>query len=69
MSSAFYRDTVVYGKSVHEYSIKVNDEQWLGADTIEKLVDIVLNEGICPSKTLYVNGQPSSECITDFIVE
>jgi len=69
MSSAFYRDTVVYGKSVHEYSIKVNDEQWLGANTIEELVNIVLSEGICPSKTLYVDGQPSNECITDFIVE
>ena len=69
MSSAFYRDTVVYGKSVHEYSIKVNDEQWLGASTVEELVNIVLSEGICPSKTLYVDGQPSSECITDYIVE
>lgn len=69
MSSAFYRDTVVYGKSVHEYSIKVNDEQWLGANTVEKLVDIVLSEGICPSKTLYIDGQPSNECVTDFIVE
>jgi hypothetical protein len=69
MSSAFYRDTVVYGKSVHEYSIKVSDEQWLGANTIEELVNIVLSEGICPSKILYVDGQPSNECITDFIVE
>ena len=67
--SAFYRDTVAYGKSVHEYSIKVNDKQWLGANTIEKLVDIVLSEGICPSVTLYINGQPSNECITDYIVE
>ena len=67
--SAFYRDTVVYGKSVHEYSIKVNDEQWLGASTVEKLVDIVLSEGICPSAMLYIDGQPSGECITDFIVE
>jgi len=67
--SAFYRDTVVYGKSVHEYSIKVNDEQWLGASTVEKLVDIVLSEGICPSTMLYIDGQPSNECITDFIVE
>ena len=69
MSSAFYRDTVVYGKSVHEYSIKISDEQWLGANTVEELVNIVLSEGICPSKTLYVDGQPSNECITDFIVE
>ena len=67
--SAFYRDTVVYGKSVHEYSIKVNDEQWLGANTIEKLVDIVLSEGICPSAVLYIDGNPSNEFITDFIVE
>ena len=67
--SAFYRDTAVYGKSVHEYSIKVNDRQWLGADTIEKLVDIVLSEGICPSAMLYIDGKPSNECITDFIVE
>ena len=69
MSSAFYRDTVVYGKSVHEYSIKVSDEQWLGANTIEELVDIVLSEGICPSAMLYIDGQPSNECITDYIVE
>ncbi len=67
--SAFYRDTVVYGKSVHEYSIKVNDEQWLGAETVEELVDIVLSEGICPSAVLYIDGQPSNECITDYIVE
>ena len=67
--SAFYRDTVVYGKSVHEYSIKVNDEQWLGASTVEKLVDIVLSEGICPSAMLYIDGQLSNECITDYIVE
>ena len=67
--SALYRDTAVNGKSVHEYSIKINDTQWLGANSIEELVDIVLSEGICPSKMLYIDGQPSGECITDFIVE
>ena len=67
--SKFYRDTVAYGKSVHEYSIKVSDEQWLGADTVEELVDIVLSEGICPSAVLYIDGKPSNECITDYIVE
>ena len=67
--SALYRDTAVDGKSVHEYSIKINDTQWLGANSIEELVDIVLSEGICPSKMLYIDGQPSNECITDYIVE
>jgi hypothetical protein len=67
--SALYRDTAVDGKSVHEYSIKINDTQWLGANSIEELVDIVLSEGICPSKMLYIDGQPSNEYITDFIVE
>ncbi len=67
--SAFYRDTAVNNKSVHEYSIKVNNEQWLGANTVEKLVDIVLSEGICPSAMLYIDGQVSNECITDYIVE
>ena len=67
--SAFYRDTVVYGISVHEYSIKINDERWIGASTVEELVDIVLSEGICPSAMLYIDGQPSNEYITDYIVE
>ena len=67
--SAFYRDTVVYGKSVHEYSIKINDEQWLGASTVEELVNIVLSEGICPSKMLYIDGQQSQECLTEYLVK
>ena len=53
--SALYRDTAVDGKSVHEYSIKINDTQWLGASTVEKLIDIVLSEGICPSAMLYLS--------------
>jgi len=67
--SAFYKDTAIDNKSVHEYSIKVNDTQWLGANSIEELVDIVLDEGICPSKMLYIDGKPSNEYITNFIVE
>ena len=67
--SALYRDTAVDGKSVHEYSIKINDTQWLGANSIEELVDIVLSEGICPSAMLYIDGKPSNEYITNFIVE
>ena len=67
--SAFYRDTAVNNKSVHEYSIKVNNEQWLGASSMQGLIDIVLDEGIDPSAMLYIDGEPSSETVFDNIVE
>jgi len=48
------------------YHLK-NEEQLF--ESIYDLVDYVISAGICPSATIYKNGNPTTELVEEFIVE
>ena len=66
MSNTFYIDTVVNGKSVHKYSIKVHDKI-LGSDSLDELIEYVLDHDIDPTTLLYTDGESTGETLYEFI--
>lgn len=66
--SAFYKDTTINDKSVHKYSVK-NADGFIGSSSIEELVEFVLDRGIDPTTTLYVDSEPTEETLWDYMQE
>jgi hypothetical protein len=66
--SAFYKDTTIDGRSVHRYSIK-NANGFIGSSSIEELVEFVLDRGIDPTTTLYIDSEPTEVTLWDYMQE
>ena len=66
--SAFYKDTTIDGRSVHRYSIK-NANGFIGSSSIEELVEFVLDRGIDPTTTLYIDSEPTELTLWDYMRE
>ena len=67
MSNAFYIDTVINGKSVHKFSIKSGDKI-VGSDSLDELIEYVLDKGIDPTTLLYTDGEATGETLCEFII-
>ena len=50
------------------YGIKNSNGELTEFSTIDELIDHVLDEGIDPSRTLYIAGEPTSETIFEYMV-
>jgi len=66
--SAFYRDTTINGKSVHRYSVR-NTDGFIGSSSLDELIDFILDRGIDPTKTLYIDAKSTEMTIWEYIQE
>ena len=48
-----------------EYSLKGRSETF---NSIDQLIDFILNSGICPSIKVLRNGEPTGETAAEFLV-
>ena len=50
------------------YGITNSNGELTEFSTIDELIDHVLDEGIDPSKTLHIGGEPTGETIFEYMV-
>ena len=50
------------------YGIKSNNNELIEFGTIDELIDHVLDQGIDPSKSLYINGEQTGETVFEYMV-
>ena len=65
---SLYKDTTYKDKSVHRYSIKASGTT-IGSSDLDELINFVLDRGIDPNTTLYIDGDATEELLIDLMQE